>query len=176
MRPHIQRYVDDFEIIKFLGTAPWPYPKDGAKTFISDMLEKGVSEEIYIWTIRLKNDATEAIGIMDYRFDGWPDNRGFWIGKPFHGQGLMSEAVIRTQDFIFLNISKDKIIVRNAVSNVASRTLKEKFGARLLGVSSETYHSGDTEEEIWEITRDSWIAARARLGLNPPSSDISLVP
>ena len=159
--PAIQKYFNNFEIIKYIGNdIPWPYPENGAETFLNDMLEKMKTQEIYLWAITLLEDPEHCIGLIEYRFTDKSDNRGFWLAEPFHAQGLMSEAVATTQDFIFFELGKDRIIVRNAKSNKGSRKVKIKNGAELVGRTPCAYLSGDTQDEIWQITKQRWAEIR----------------
>ena len=46
----------------------------------------------------LKTNPNELIGAVDLYRDGKPENRGFWLGKPFWKQGIMTEAVTVIMD------------------------------------------------------------------------------
>lgn len=161
--PALQKHFNDWDIIKFIGGhVPWPYPDDGAETFLTEYCFPKMKDEehFYLWTITLKGE-DKSVGMLEYRFlADKDDNRGFWIAKHLWGQGLMSEAVNATQDYIFLEKGYPRIIVKNAASNEGSRRVKEKSGARQIGTAQGTYHIEDQTEEIWEITRESWAKFR----------------
>lgn len=44
------------------------------------------------WSLRLTRDPEQLIGVVSL-MKGESGNRGFWMGLPWQGQGLMSEAV-----------------------------------------------------------------------------------
>lgn len=161
--PAIQKYFNNWNIIKNLSlTAPWPYPQDGAEAFLRDIALPAMCDgKAHIWGIHIKNAQDHGlIGVIDYRYE--PDkegNRGFWLGEPFWGKGYMSEAVMAVQDYLFLDLGIDSMIVTNVRSNAASRRVKEKTGARYLR-TEKIEHRCDNESEVWEITRDSWRAFR----------------
>lgn len=164
--PAIQKYFNNWNIIKNLSTAaPWPYPDNGAETFLCDIalpaMKKG---EACVWGILSKEEgATEVIGIVDYRKTATPDggNRGFWLAEPFWGQGYMTEAVEAVQDYLFFDLEIDHIIVTNVKSNPASRRIKEKTGARFLRIEeNDNHHADNKETEVWEVTREGWISAK----------------
>ena len=161
--PFLQHYVDNWNIIKYLGgPVPWPYPPDGAETHLKLMHDKMTDHEIYLWAICLRENPAAAIGLIEYRFvDDKDDNRGFWLAEPFWVQGLMTEAIEATQDFVFNTLGKERLLAKNAESNLSSRRVKEKTGWRLIGSSEGTYHTGETREEIWELTRDAWSAFKS---------------
>lgn len=75
----------------------------------------------------------------------------------------MTSAVALTQDFVFFELGKPRLLVRSLCSNAASKAVKEKTGARLIGKSMGAYHDGPREEDVWEITPESWAAARGAL-------------
>src|SRR5580704_10632777 len=101
--PAIQRRFNNWNIIQNLASVvPWPYPDDGAETFIRQQLEKiAAGEESYQWVLVLKSGDGEAIG--NIRFHPRPDepkgNRGFWLAEPCWNKGLMTEAVASVNDF-----------------------------------------------------------------------------
>jgi len=156
----VQRYFDNWKIIKYIGAdIPWPYPADGAVSFLKETFEKVTSSETYLWGLVIKNFSSEVVGVIEYRLEeGEEDNRGFWLGEPFWGQGLMTEAVIATQDYIFHDLEKNRLIVRNAESNEGSRVIKKRCGAEKIDRVQSEYLSGDTWEEVWEITRERWLS------------------
>ena len=161
--PAIQKYFNNFNIIRYIGSdVPWPYPEDGAITFLEHMFKKMEKDEIYLWSIALKSHGNEAIGLIEYRFADSEDNRGFWLAEPFWGQGIMPEAVEITQDFVFFELGKDKIIVKNAVSNSQSSSVKVKAGAEFLYTQKKNYLSGDNQEEVWQVTAENWSKIRQK--------------
>jgi [ribosomal protein S5]-alanine N-acetyltransferase len=88
------------------------------------------------------------------------ENRGFWIGLPWQGQGLMTEAVEAVTDFWFNVLKFETLRVTKAVTNAPSRRISEKIGMRLVGTQEKDYVSGRLVAEIWEITRDEWNTRR----------------
>lgn len=160
--PSLQKHFNNWNIIRRIGVnAPWPYPDDGAESFLKMQQEFIREGKVFLWTINLKNTPNEAIGLIEFRFrEEMDDNRGFWLSEDHWGHGYMSEAVEATQDWIFFELGKDKVIAKNAFDNVASRRVKEKTGARHIGQDVGKYHEGEKVQDIWEITAESWRAYR----------------
>ena len=160
--PALQEYFNNWNIIKFLSTrAPWPYPDDGVVDFIKTLVipeqKKGKSAH---WTIHHRDDG--PIGLIGYRgFNVNEIDRGFWLAEPYHGQGLMSEAVAATQDYMFFDYGIERLIVRNVVSNTGSRRIKEKTGAELIRTEPDNGdHHLKEDVEVWEVTRERWAQMR----------------
>jgi len=133
--PAIQRHFNNWNIIQHLASVvPWPYPEDGAETFIARELERvAAGEEIYNWMLVLRGGDGEAIGNIRFRprSDDPKGNRGFWLAERYWNQGLMSEAVSAVNDFAFRTLGIESFHVCNAATNVASRRVKQKTGRRI---------------------------------------------
>ena len=72
----------------------------------------------------------------------------------------MAEAVEATQDFVFFDLGKDKIIMKNAATNTQSQSVKKKCGAEFLYTQDKNYLSGDTQEQVWQVTSENWAKIR----------------
>ncbi len=157
----VQELFPNWEIVRYLNAkVPWPYPPDGALQFIRDValpaMERG---EQWIWAIRLKGGPEHLIGMINLAADR-DDNRGFWLGIPWQGQGLMSEACEAVTEFWFNSLGRELLRVSKAVPNAASRRVSEKEGARLVAIEERDFVSGRGPTEIWELTRRDWNAKR----------------
>jgi hypothetical protein len=54
------------------------------------------------------------------------------------------------------------MIVVNAKSNIGSRRVKEKTGAKFISHCKLEHRNGETESEKWEITFESWATIRKK--------------
>tara|TARA_R110002012_G_scaffold1802_11_gene8711 strand:+ start:1647 stop:2219 length:573 start_codon:yes stop_codon:yes gene_type:complete len=160
--PAIQRLFPQWEIVKYLTNhVPWPYPPDGALTYIRDValpaMRKG-SE--WSWTLRPKFEPDMLIGLIGV-MDAEGNNRGFWLAPEWQGKGLMSEAVEVVTDFWFATLGRPVMRIPKAAPNIPSRRISEKTGMRLIGTGEGDYVSGRLPREVWEITREEWLAQKA---------------
>jgi RimJ/RimL family protein N-acetyltransferase len=156
-----QRIFPEWEVVRYLAArVPWPYPPDGATTFYRDValpaMERG---EAWHWSLRLKENPEQVIGNITLR-RGDDKNRGFWLGLPWQGQGLMSEAAAAVTDYWFDVLKFPRMRVPKAANNLASRRISEKQGMRLVGTTEQDYVCGRLTAEIWEITAEEWHARR----------------
>lgn len=161
----IQILFPQWEIVRFLNNrVPWPYPPDGALTFSKEealpAMERGVR---WHWTLRLKSVPGKLIGGISLMTDQ-EDNRGFWLGLPWHGQGLMSEACGAVTDFWFDELKFPVLRTSKPIANSASRRISEKQGMRVVATSERDYVSGRHPSETWEITAEEWHTYKARAG------------
>ena len=159
--PAVQIHCSNWNIVKMIGGVPWPYPADGAAAYIGRRLAEAETREVYFWGIFLNAAPDVLIGAIEYRFYADEDeNRGFWLGEDYWGQGIMTQAVALTQDFVFFELGKTKVIARSLTTNHASNAVKRKTGGRVIGESTDDYYDGPRAEYIWEITPETWARAK----------------
>ena len=164
--PSWQKYFSDWEVIKHLSTqVPWPYPEDGVVEHWELRIQPALAANTaWHWAITERERPGVLIGTVDLKPEADElGNRGFWLGRPFWGRGLMTEAVTATQDWIFTQTDQPEIVVKNALSNTGSRRIKEKTGAEFVENDTSAHNSGDNVGEVWLIRREAWLKLR---GLN----------
>jgi ribosomal-protein-alanine N-acetyltransferase len=163
----VQALFPHWEIVKHLNAVvPWPYPADGAHQFITTLALPAMARgEQWIWSIRLKDEPDQLIGSISL-VSGEHENRGFWLGLPWHGQGLMTEASDVVTDFWFNTLKFPRLRVPKAVANQASRRISEKQGMRVVAVVERDYVCGRLPAEIWEITAEEWNARKQQPDLS----------
>lgn len=162
--PAIQKHFAHWSIIQHLSVeVPWPYPDDGALTYLRDQVLPGMAQgKRMCWGI-WERDGSETIGLLEY-FVGHDldSHRGFWLAEDFHGRGYMTEAVTAFQDFIFFECGVERIFVLNAVKNAKSRKVKEKTAAEYVGPYEALHHNGESQCQRWVVTRENWARFRGR--------------
>jgi [ribosomal protein S5]-alanine N-acetyltransferase len=146
-----------WEIVRFLtSSVPWPYPPDGALTYYRNIALPAMTRgEAWHWTLRLKANPDQLIGSISLMRKA-DENRGFWLGIPWQGRGLMSEACETVTDFWFKVLGFPVLRVPKAIPNVASRRISEKQGMRVIATMERDYVGGRFPAELWEITAEEW--------------------
>ena len=157
--PRIQTLFDDWEVVKWLAAVvPWPYPADGAVTFVQRVVKEMEETDRIVWAIHLKSEPnTGLVGIIELTPSSTEDNRGFWLGQAFHGRGYMSEAVRVVTDYAFEDLGMESLALNNAEPNLGSHRLKEKAGAEIVGFEEDVaFVSGQFRCIRWKLTKESW--------------------
>lgn len=157
----VQRIFPHWGIVQFLANrVPWPYPEDGALTYYRDVALPAMARgDEWHWSLRLKSDPDRLIGSVAL-LKSENDNRGFWLGLPWHRQGFMSEAVDAVTGYWFDVLGFPVLRAPKAIANTGSRRISEKQGMRVVAVEVRDYVSGRLPAEIWEITAEEWRARR----------------
>lgn len=154
-----------WEIVKYLNAAiPWPYPANVAYPRYRDIILPAIERgEEWHWSLRLKSAPDRLIGKISVYRGEW-DNRGYWLGLPWHGQGLMTEAVAAVNDYWFDVLGFSVLRAPKAVANIASRRISEKTGMRVIATLERDYVCGRLPAEVWEITAEEWRNWKKRMG------------
>jgi RimJ/RimL family protein N-acetyltransferase len=162
----IQLLFPHWEIVKHLAAVvPWPYPADGALSYVRDTALPAMARgEEWHWTLRLKTAPDRLIGCIALKNSDNPksENRGFWLGLPWQGKGLMTEAADAVTDYWFNVLNFPVLRVPKAALNAQSRRVSEKQGMRVVATEERDYVSGRYLAEIWELTAADWNARRPR--------------
>ncbi len=153
----VQVLFPRWEVVRYLAKhVPWPYPADGALTYIRDVALPAMREGVeWHWPIRRKHASDRLIGIIGL-MDDPGNNRGFWLDPAWQGQGLMSEAAEVVTEFWFETLNRPVLHAPKAAANVRSRRISERNGMRLTATVQRDCVSGRLPAEIWGITREEW--------------------
>ena len=155
--PPAQILFANYEIVRFMShLIPWPFPADGALTYYRDVALPAMARgDEWHWTLRLKEDPDQLIGGISLRKQE-NKNRGFWIGLPWQGRGLATEAAEAVTGYWFDVLGFPVLRVPKAVANTASRRISEKTGMRVIATDFQDYVSGRWPTELREITAEEW--------------------
>lgn len=120
--------MNDFGIVKYLTSVPWPYKRSDADTYI-ELARTGRAEEKGLYYLILDQNTSEPIGTIDLRFD--PEETahfGYWLGTSVWGRGYASEALAAMLDFGFGTLGLKRIWGAAMPDNPASIRVMEKCG------------------------------------------------
>jgi len=151
------RYAGDPDVALKTGRLPYPYEPRHAEAFILAARSENAGGEGLILVLTQKRQSDEAIGVVGLH---GAERRGaaalgFWLGKPFWGGGLMTEAAGAMVDLAFGVTSLDRLASSAMPENAASLRVHQKLGFASLGRKT-TYADGrlaDIVVEAFELRR-----------------------
>ena len=164
----IQTIFPQWQIVRHLNRAvPWPYPSDGALTFVRDVALPAMREgRGWHWSIRTLQAPDCLIGVISLML-GPEENRGFWLDPTYWGKGWMREASDAVTDYWFNILEQPVLRVPKAIDNSASRAISTGSGMRVVWRGEKDYVEGTLPTELWEITAHEWRERHAsRVGGN----------
>ena len=122
-----------------------------------------------LWGIERRDG--ELIGCIELRPESEPPGAsvGFWIGKPFWGNGYATEAARAVIDHAFDDLGCEALHAGARVSNPASRRVLEKCGFEWTGVELYRIRSlaSSAPFDRFRLDRRQWALARQRRGNVP---------
>ncbi|NHN67266.1 GNAT family N-acetyltransferase [Pseudomonas fluorescens] len=158
----IQQLFPHWDVVRYLDSrVPWPYPDDGALAYVRDQaLPAMAAGHEWHWMIRLREEPSPCIGSISL-YDQPGNNRGFWLAPQWQGKGYMREACEVINVFWFETLGRPTMRVPKAVGNHASRRISEHEGMRLVATAQGDFVCGTLPKDIWEMTRENWLASTA---------------
>lgn len=152
------RHFIDYRVIRYLSDAvPWPYPKHGIKDFIQNIIVPQQGTERFCYGLFLKTNSQILIGCIDLWREPKPENRGFWLGYDYWGNGYMTEACREINRLAFEDLGFNILYFSNAVDNQRSSRIKQKTGARFLKrIPASFVDPNMTQAELWELCKLDW--------------------
>jgi RimJ/RimL family protein N-acetyltransferase len=121
--PDLVKLADNPRIASVLSRLPSPYTRADGIGFVEIIAQRS-DERPYAITL---DDA--FIGVVGFTYrEGELPELGYWLGEPFWGKGIMSEAVRALLDTAFGTHAYPQIQARALASNAGSLRVLEKAG------------------------------------------------
>jgi RimJ/RimL family protein N-acetyltransferase len=118
----IAALANDLRVAANTARIPHPYAIEDAEQFIASV-NKREGEAGFAVTL---DGAPIGVCSVDLREDG--PEMGYWLGVPYWGRGLATEAVRALIDHAFGDLEHETLISGARVNNPASRRVLEKCG------------------------------------------------
>jgi len=123
---------NDWDVVRWLSSPPWPYTRDDAEGFVRAVLDPACEAAELVFAITLNNKLIGTIGVRErpasHLQQGAGSNIGYWLGKRYWGQGYMTEALRALATHMFALSRADAIYCGAFADNLASLRVQEKTG------------------------------------------------
>lgn len=123
----IAQYADNRKIAMWLRDRfPYPYTAADANNFLAAVTRQ---DPRTVFAIATQREVIGGIG-LEFRDDvhRFTAELGYWLGEPFWGRGIMTEAVRRFTEWAFENLEVHRIYASIFDGNDASVRVLEKAG------------------------------------------------
>jgi RimJ/RimL family protein N-acetyltransferase len=127
--PDIALYAADYDVSKNLANMPHPYGEADAHAYIARQPEARAMGTNFGFAVTRKSDGA-FLGCCGLHLEGGKFEMGYWIGKPFWGQGYATEAARRVIGFAFHDLKAEAVWAGWYHDNPASGRVLEKLGCR----------------------------------------------
>jgi RimJ/RimL family protein N-acetyltransferase len=126
------RLVDDFDVARMTTSIPHPFAGADAGRFIARMQEIDPGREA-VFAIEHRRDGFMGVVGLHPKAAMGPE-LGYWLGRPFWGRGLMTEAVRAAVDWAHRVWKKPVLESGHFADNPASAAVLVKAGFLYTGV------------------------------------------
>lgn len=128
--PDVQRLAGHRDIASTTLNVPHPYEDGIAEQWISGHQECRERGESVDWAITLRTSGAliGAISLLDISRRHASAELGYWIGRPYWGQGYCTEAARAVVDYGFRVLGLNRIHASHFTRNPASGRVLQKIG------------------------------------------------
>lgn len=169
LRPFCQGDLDDFfEYASVDGVgemAGWNPHKSKEET--QKILDSFINHKKTFALVR-NDKVIGSLGIEEYDEEEYPEftnqncrELGFVLSRAYWGQGLVVEAVLEVQRYLFRKAGLDVLFCGHFLTNYQSKRVQEKCGFRYYATRQYHTQTGDTIDSIMNVlTRQEWLAGK----------------
>ncbi len=155
------RVADDWEVARNLGNLPHPFTRVEAVRWLARQQERFARQEKIVLAVTLKGEGTLLGNVgLTLRLPDEAAELGFWLGKPYWGQGYMTEAVRAVMDYAFRELKLHSVHAVHCRSNPASGHVMQKLGMKPDGVRRDYFKRDGAYDDavLYSILRPEWEA------------------
>jgi [ribosomal protein S5]-alanine N-acetyltransferase len=154
--PTVQKLAGARDVAMMTTTIPHPYEDGIAEAWIEthqDAFDQG-EEVVFAVTRSCDGLLIGAIGISINKLHQLGE-MGYWIGKPYWGQGYCTEAARAVVRYAFDVLHLNRVQARHMTKNPASGRVMQKAGMRYEGTLRQSLHRWDAFEDaaVYAILR-----------------------
>jgi RimJ/RimL family protein N-acetyltransferase len=157
--PSVQRLAGEREIALNTALIPHPYPDGAAAEWIAGLSKSFASGASAVFAI-VERGSGELVGSIGLTFDRAHNmaELGYWLGKPFWGQGYCTDAGAQVLRYGFEDRELNRVWAGRFGRNVASGRVLEKLGLRLEGILRQHFVKWDEPQDVYRygILREEW--------------------
>lgn len=114
-----------------------PYPAGQAEKFIRVRMRERADGLSWVFAVKLADEVVGVCGLLEITPRRLAEI-GYWIGRPYWGRGLATEAVAGTLRFSFGTLALREVFAKCLADNHGSRRVLEKNRFRYAG--TEPHH------------------------------------
>lgn len=156
----VQQLAGDREVADTTLNLPHPYGDGVADAWITSHQMGWDTQTVATWAIVTPSDELRGAVGLNLNVRHRRAEIGYWIGRPWWGQGLATEAVRALLEFAFTTLELNRVQATHLVRNPASGRVMQKAGMSREGLHREKFLKNDALEDVVEyaVLRKEWQA------------------
>ena len=148
------KHANDKTIARNTLVMPHPYTMKDAKEWIKKNLEEYNKKNSanHVFAIEIDREICGAVGLSKIKKEHKAEI-GYWLGRKYWGQGIMTEAVKLAVIYAFQKLKLRRIYAHVFLFNPASKRVLEKAGFVLEGVSKKEAKKKDKYIDVYLLAK-----------------------
>ncbi|MGU3495092.1 GNAT family N-acetyltransferase [Xanthobacteraceae bacterium A53D] len=161
--PAIAAIANNRRIAEMTANLPYPYRQADAEAFVASLAQ---GADAATFALFIKGEDTHQLAGMCAFGRRPPETAheiGYWIGEPFWGRGIATEAMRAVIDYVFSETDIDLLAGAARVVNPGSRRVLEKCAFQWSGVGLCRVRalSASVPVDRFQLDRRTWASLRA---------------
>ena len=157
--PHLITLAGSYEVARNTLNIPHPYTEADARHWLHITQQGYAQHTAYAFALELRATG-EFIGGMGLALESRFDRAevGYWLGQPYWGQGLATEALAAVLHFGFTELGLNKIYATHHADNPASGRVMLKNGMVKEGELLQHTKRDGQYHDLWQyrLTRQEY--------------------
>ena len=147
--PFLVKYANSKAVSNNVLNIPHPYTEEDAVFWLNLVWQGFKSRERFVFAVVLK-ESGELVGAIGLHPNAKHNGAemGYWLGQPFWGKGIMTEAVSAVLKFGFEEVKLHKIYATHFTDNPASGKVMVKNGMIKEGELKDQYKVGEVYKSV----------------------------
>ena len=155
-RERVVHFLNDWEMYEHLLRVPHPYGDRDFEQFLDITVEatKAHGHPVHYAIRHNEHGLIGGFGFEGLSY-GHRVELGYWLGKPYWGQGIMTAVVGAASEFAFQQWKVVRVTARVFPTNIASARVLEKNGFQLEGILKKRLRKNDEfiDAKLYALTR-----------------------
>ncbi|HYD99170.1 MAG TPA: GNAT family N-acetyltransferase [Alphaproteobacteria bacterium] len=154
--------LGEWQVVRWLSRMPWPYTADHAADWVGTVMEEHEAGRPGHFAIAWRGDDV-LVGGIGLTPQGDDAELGYWLGRPYWGQGYGAEAARSLLAYAFDGLGLRRVHAYTAPGNERSQRLLAGLGMRRVGDTPfpTPLRGGITSGPHYELLRSDYAAAAA---------------
>ncbi len=151
---------NNWNVARWLARVPFPYGLEDGIAFCNLIEETAPAGQDMVWAIRRRGE-TNLLGLISVtNLHGQEPELGYWLGQPFWGQRLMSEAAQAVVEAFFARTAHPHLYSGAFEGNDASLRIQAALGFTETGLGRRwcMARGEDLSHHFTVLERKDWLS------------------
>lgn len=156
-----QVIIDSREHLRvFLPFVDHTKTSEDTKKFVNNAVRDNAIEKSFVSVIMVDDQVAGLVGMNQINWENKNAELGYWLGSSFTRRGIMTKATRAIIDYAFNELNLNRVEIRAAFSNKASRGVAEKLNFVQEGIIRDAEWINDrfVDHVVYGLLKREWQA------------------